>query len=297
MYHIQTTAQIYQVAYDTGTTPQINPFFVLDKSGPEIVNGGKIYKAIPIGFDFELDGMTFDSVNVAENGFLRFQTNGVNQKFISAFECDLGDRYSAGSNVSPIIYNTFGTPGSRVMKIRYINAGFDNDAEDNDFIEFEIWLHEECGDFEVRIDYKSIEPQEFDLFYNQNPAPFIGYGSYAPPQSYLIEGGYSLPYFDTDYESLSSVPPEGSIYKFTKCGFTNILENTLDISIYPNPAINSININAEGLEQIDIFNCTGQLIHTIRTTLVNNEIDISELPAGMYFIQINNTTLRKFIKD
>ena len=82
---------------------------------------------------------------------------------------------------------------------------------------------------------------------------------------------------------------------------TQIEENNFksDIIIYPNPSFDKINI--AGLtksSEIKIYNINGQLIKSFQQ--VNNAIDISELNAGVYIINLTSndkTFVRKLIKE
>lgn len=86
---------------------------------------------------------------------------------------------------------------------------------------------------------------------------------------------------------------------------TSINEKTnqkFNFSIYPNPAINKINIVYEGNMPKNllakIYNSKGSLVQC--ETLVNSEIDILNLNKGLYFIEILNEKERltnKFIKE
>ena len=78
-----------------------------------------------------------------------------------------------------------------------------------------------------------------------------------------------------------------------------------DISIYPNPADNKINIELhdEQIEsaQIEIIDTIGRSIY-INNTSSNNEIsiDVSNLSKGIYFIKLNTEDrqyIQKFIKN
>ncbi len=74
-----------------------------------------------------------------------------------------------------------------------------------------------------------------------------------------------------------------------------ILKN--NISVYPNPASNSLTIsNCEYNLPISIINTYGQTINKINTTLEDIEIDISDLSNGIYFIKCGMETI-KFIKN
>jgi hypothetical protein len=87
---------------------------------------------------------------------------------------------------------------------------------------------------------------------------------------------------------------------------TSIINNMLfsrQISIYPNPAISKINITLNQYNDkvtLTIINSNGhvQLSHIFIEC--STEIDISNLPAGVYFLQVvsdNRVNTRKFIKQ
>ena len=81
------------------------------------------------------------------------------------------------------------------------------------------------------------------------------------------------------------------------------------LSISPNPVQNKLGINLtapnEGTVILSIINSQGQLLKTMTvsmagsTTLFRTELDVSELPAGMYFIRATGrhlSTITKFEK-
>jgi len=80
---------------------------------------------------------------------------------------------------------------------------------------------------------------------------------------------------------------------------------TQNISIYPNPVTNQLNIEFgvstsvnEQIQRISILNITGKIVKTIVSN--NNTIDVSNLTKGIYFLQIqteNGMAVSKFIKD
>ena len=74
------------------------------------------------------------------------------------------------------------------------------------------------------------------------------------------------------------------------------------VKIYPNPASDLIYINLgefqHDLTNINIFNVMGQQIKAVR--MENNEVDISRLTNGLYFIELEigyNRTIIKIIKE
>jgi hypothetical protein len=89
---------------------------------------------------------------------------------------------------------------------------------------------------------------------------------------------------------------------YTECTTTIIEESTINqqISVIPNPASQNIKLsNTQPNTFIKIINLTGSII--LQTQLnTNQEMDISQLTNGMYFIQIktnNKIQTTKFIKQ
>lgn len=75
---------------------------------------------------------------------------------------------------------------------------------------------------------------------------------------------------------------------------TNTFEKT-GISIYPNPAVNVItinNINFSGTTLYTIASVTGQIVLQGEITTASQRIDISNLEASLYFLNIGNNTFK-----
>ena len=62
-----------------------------------------------------------------------------------------------------------------------------------------------------------------------------------------------------------------------------IEENHVSDMVYPNPAHDKLFVNADNLQNIEIYNVTGQMM--ISST--ENEINVSELVNGVYFVRVN----------
>jgi hypothetical protein len=72
------------------------------------------------------------------------------------------------------------------------------------------------------------------------------------------------------------------------------------LSVFPNPAGNVITVVYNGgLHEIEITNILGQTMYTetITTTLHQRSIDITAMPAGIYFVKVNGNEVRKFVKE
>ena len=86
--------------------------------------------------------------------------------------------------------------------------------------------------------------------------------------------------------------------------FTDQIGNN-SILIYPNPATSVITVEINGLEEnkgdiIFLYDQTGRLVQTLSVVTYNNTLDLSNLPAGIYFMVIklkNGITKWSIIKQ
>ena len=70
----------------------------------------------------------------------------------------------------------------------------------------------------------------------------------------------------------------------------------LTLSIYPNPADNNVTINTtNGTQSIEIYNAVGSRVMSITKPETTENIDVSKLNVGIYFVKIkgDNKTLTK----
>jgi hypothetical protein len=87
------------------------------------------------------------------------------------------------------------------------------------------------------------------------------------------------------------------ILKLSITGVGITEHGTGSVSIFPNPASTSLNIQTnEAVEKISIFNSTGALVQTE----TKNTFSVAGLPAGVYLIQVqtaNGTATSRFVKE
>ncbi len=69
-----------------------------------------------------------------------------------------------------------------------------------------------------------------------------------------------------------------------------------DFKIYPNPAINEINIKGIEVKELEIYDMTGRRIKHYQTFGMLHKIMIDDLQSGIYFLKINNSITHKIIK-
>lgn len=125
----------------------------------------------------------------------------------------------------------------------------------------------------------------------------------------LVAGGFDGPLiFNGNQITSAGGYTDGFIAKYgTQCsvGLQEQTANTQSqLSIYPNPATNHINIRTNGFNNatITILNTMGQTIfsQTLQATQNAVSLNISNLASGVYFIKVNgkeNMVTQKFVKQ
>ena len=75
--------------------------------------------------------------------------------------------------------------------------------------------------------------------------------------------------------------------------------NTIDFTIYPNPASDILYVSGENLERAEIYSSTGKLVNSISLNSSSN-IDVSELTDGVYIIKVisgSKSSVSRFMKQ
>ena len=292
-FSFETMSQTYSITTSTDSYTALPTTNLLDESNPDSLGPAPytyaVYQAIPIGFDFDYYGESFDSLRMTEDGFATFWNNAARKGFISIFDCDL-DNLAGNPALSPIYYSLEGTPGSQIFKCEIVNSGFTDDMTDTLFTNFQLWLYENCSDFEVRIGQSSTTS---DVFWTSYTAPVIGYGSYLTTDHAMLIGDPTNPTLQQDaLSSMTESPAEGMVYSFSNCT-ADLASNSKQLSaIYPNPAETSVTIELNEQKtytELTIQNLQGAEIKRIELENSSSlEVDLEEIPAGVYFILLRS---------
>lgn len=118
-----------------------------------------------------------------------------------------------------------------------------------------------------------------------NPYYYVGGISFAD-SDFTINRRNTMPVKDKGVIPEDLADPIGSLV-----GVNNV-ETLVPMNLYPNPAVNEINVDVEG--EASIYNVAGQLIKTVQVS--NGKVDISNLPAGAMIIKAEGKAPQKFIK-
>ena len=96
----------------------------------------------------------------------------------------------------------------------------------------------------------------------------------------------------------------GQIYRGSEC-FTvsaasvNEVATTVSMTAYPNPAGNSLSIVKDNFvtgEVLTLVNISGQVVKTITLNSNGQSVNVSDLNAGVYFLQGANAAALKVVK-
>jgi len=93
---------------------------------------------------------------------------------------------------------------------------------------------------------------------------------------------------------------EKQIYVTNKCneGVKNLPLPSGEIIVFPNPTEDNITITATGaINKVEISNLLGQIVFSGAYTTGNVTISLAQLPAGVYFVKVNDTNVYKVTKQ
>lgn len=107
--------------------------------------------------------------------------------------------------------------------------------------------------------------------------------------------------FFTDTETGWAVGGNGTILKTTNGGLVGLDNSdiiTKELKLYPNPSKDKITIESSltGNRCLSIMNVNSQIVIGRRITNQKTQIDISDLPAGIYFVKLQNENTVDVVK-
>jgi type IX secretion system substrate protein len=286
------------------------------------------YYDIPLGFNFELNGVMYDSVRISpEGGQINFfQECGYNVfhsgPMINAFYTWLYDKGSdtiPSTPRSPILYRTTGNTSSKLTIVEWRNAGISGGVSFDDYIDFQVWFYESSNQIEIRYGGGYVEDTANSWIFIGGEGPGVSFpyivdcNPIVARKDILIFGYRNNPKdtivdstnFPTDlyYYHITGIPDEGMVYQFNPwpVGIEGI-EAMDDIQVFPNPATEQIQIKTEIPEmqnsRFAILNMMGAELTNGRLA-VGGQIDVSSLTPGIYLLYVkvkDRVIVKKFSK-
>lgn len=70
-----------------------------------------------------------------------------------------------------------------------------------------------------------------------------------------------------------------------------------ELKIYPNPAVNEINIKGIEVNQLELYDMTGRRLKHFQTFGMLHKIMVDDLEAGIYILIINGYIKHKIVKQ
>lgn len=87
-------------------------------------------------------------------------------------------------------------------------------------------------------------------------------------------------------------------YKYANTSGVASLSLNNDVLVYPNPSNNFLNIAMqEKIYSVKITDLYGRNINLVNCNNERLQLDVSNIPIGVYIIQINDSIVRKFVKE
>ena len=118
------------------------------------------------------------------------------------------------------------------------------------------------------------------------------YNSSEGPGPTSTESGYNIYVYKHDSVC-------GNYYPLMPAFVSPVNKTVNHIDIFPNPATTQLTIQStnQPIIQLSITNLLGQTIYTQQPNITKTQVDISALQPGIYFVKINGTDVRKFVKE
>jgi hypothetical protein len=274
---------------------------------------------VPIGFDFDYLGYTYQTLYFAgvDSYGMELEFRGIDNTYpvcrISPCMLDIIDgQYNVeGKADSDIRYEVVGPPGNQIFKLEWDNVAFYNEGAPYSMrLDVQMWLYQSSGiiefrygprtelDYDVILDYTGV-PVMFMRDVNQDDGTWEAaqalLGSPEDPEFTDIQDDFDL----NGSLYLDALPDNGVVYTFSPL-LVNIKESDKEMQIFPNPADETLYIKTDTFinQQVALYNSQGQMLTTVQLRNSLERLDIRNLPAGVYFLNIfdkNNSHVEKVV--
>ena len=113
---------------------------------------------------------------------------------------------------------------------------------------------------------------------------------------YLDENDCYCPVLGTVLVNSASV--SSKISQSYQCNTVlGVADPKLKTTVYPNPTSNFVQVNIREMTTYQLISCVGQIVSKGIVSSSKNQIDLSKLPAGLYYLQINGEVIKLIKTD
>lgn len=314
--HQLFSQQNYSVSWGTTSYDTLSDYTsVIYELLPEPLLGHEEVE-INFGFNFPFFDSYFSSVTIDGDGYGYFaNATGYNlYLFTGEFESHLESGLPIFSDWR---FMTDTTGVLDILKLEWRNVGIYDDvtsASPTDHsINYQIWFFEN-GIIELHFGETNLTNTPF--YHNttgfiwedgESYGPWIGIANNEASEVYYITGTNSTISVVTSEENADifyDIPPVGHYFRFLPDELSGMppdhLSGVTAYTICPNPVLNCFNLNADtGANApnnnylVNIYTITGDLVKSQLLKNLNEQINISEFPAGIYLAQLTD---EKFMK-
>ncbi|PCJ79639.1 MAG: hypothetical protein COA57_15555 [Flavobacteriales bacterium] len=273
------------------------------------VDGNTAYIAVNNSFDWgnyvgllgevDLSNQTYSEVNL--------DTNGINPENVMVHNgkvYTLNNKNFDGSSIS-----VYDPSNDSVMTI---NVAGGSSCGSSAFAANYVYYGEYAVNKLARFDINTM-----NIFDTLDNAPFpyglvddgINNQLYTTVTDYVSYGTTYIIQYDgtvTDSFAVGVSPGNLALDVRTSTGVDEVEVSNLNFEIYPNPANNFVELKIQNSEfriqnaKLKVYNVLGEVILTSRISHLTTQIDVSELPEGIYFIEVGNdssSSVQKIIKN
>lgn len=277
----------YRFELDSSTYTRLNGATVVDSFLADDLQDIQI----DLGFDFNYYGQTFSKI-ISYDAYFYF--NPASFEVLMPYYTYYQKKRVA--SFSGLRYRTDQTPNGKIFKAEIANVDVLGvpPLNDTDSISFQMWLYEN-GTIEVHFGPSVVSAGTNGLFpvcFFNNFDESKNVTIYEDPNNPSV--GFDLP--DSLTPIVGGLPKEGMVYRIIPSSINSVNNSFLQsqVKMYPNPSSGIVYIDSEiNLEEVKIFTTTGK---EVLTSLNTNKIDISQLPPGMYFVELITPLGEKILK-
>jgi len=278
-------ALIISNVMDTSNNAMTTQFFpiVWNNSVADIVISEIMYNDVSYIDSLEYFELYNNGTTTADLGGYTV-SKGVVYTFPAGTNLNAGE-YLVVAKDSTLVNAVFGITGTH----QWVSGGLKNSGE-------AICIVNSAGDTIDYVNYKNSSPWPVGA---AGDGPSLEFCNKSVDNNVGANWSLSLNFVATfNGDSIFGTPGMGCVVN----GFEN-KSNEANVSIYPNPAKNKLNINTDGKEyQVRIYNISGSLVQDFSINKMTTKISLQGMPSGMYYIQFinmkaGNTAIKKLIVE